>query len=67
MRLPKPLPDFAEEVLFQPIGITTVQWEQLEPGMVNAGSGIKMTATDLLRFGQLLLQKGRSAQSASRA
>jgi CubicO group peptidase (beta-lactamase class C family) len=56
----KPLPDFANEVLFQPIGVTTVQWEQLEPDMVNAGSGIKMTATDLLRFGQLLLQRGRS-------
>ena len=56
----KPLPDFANEVLFQPIGVTTVQWEQLEPNMVNAGSGIKMTATDLLRFGQLLLQRGRS-------
>jgi CubicO group peptidase (beta-lactamase class C family) len=56
----KPLPDFAQEVLFQPIGITTVQWEQLEPNMVNAGSGIKMTATDLLRFGQLLLQGGKS-------
>jgi len=47
-------------VLFQPLGITTVQWEQLEPNMVNAGSGIKMTAADLLRFGQLLLQKGRT-------
>lgn len=57
----KPLPDFANDVLFQPIGITTVQWEELEPGMVNAGSGIRMTATDLLRFGQLLLQKGRTA------
>jgi CubicO group peptidase (beta-lactamase class C family) len=56
----KPLPQFADEVLFQPIGITTVQWEELEPNMVNAGSGIKMTATDLLRFGQLLLQRGRS-------
>jgi CubicO group peptidase (beta-lactamase class C family) len=56
----KPLPDFAEEVLFQPIGISTVQWEELEPNMVNAGSGIKMTATDLLRFGQLVLQRGRS-------
>jgi CubicO group peptidase (beta-lactamase class C family) len=55
-----PLPDFAQEVLFQPIGITTVQWEELEPNMVNAGSGIKMTATDLLRFGQLVLQGGRS-------
>lgn len=57
----QPLPDFANEVLFQPIGITSVQWEQLEPNMVNTGSGIKMTATDLLRFGQLLLQKGLSA------
>jgi CubicO group peptidase (beta-lactamase class C family) len=57
----KPLPDFATEVLFQPIGISSVQWEELEPNMVNAGSGIKMTATDLLRFGQLLLQRGRSA------
>jgi CubicO group peptidase (beta-lactamase class C family) len=56
----EPLPEFADEVLFQPIGITTVQWEELEPNMVNAGSGIKMTATDLLRFGQLLLQRGRS-------
>lgn len=56
----KPLPDFANEVLFQPLGITTVQWEELEPNMVNAGSGIKMTATDLLRFGQLVLQRGRS-------
>jgi CubicO group peptidase (beta-lactamase class C family) len=57
----EPLPDFANEVLFEPIGITSVQWEQLEPNMVNAGSGIKMTATDLLRFGQLVLQRGRSA------
>ena len=56
----RPLPAFADEVLFQPLGITSVQWEQLEPNMVNAGSGIKMTATDLLRFGQLLLQRGRS-------
>ena len=56
----RPLPAFAEEVLFQPVGITSVQWEVLEPNMVNAGSGIKMTATDLLRFGQLLLQRGRS-------
>jgi CubicO group peptidase (beta-lactamase class C family) len=58
--LARPLPQFADEVLFQPLGITTVQWEELEPNMVNAGSGIKMTATDLLRFGQLVLQRGRS-------
>ena len=56
----QPLEQFAQEKLFQPTGITTVAWEQLEPGMVNAGSGIKMNGEDLLRFGQLILQRGRS-------
>lgn len=55
-----PLPQYADEVLFQGLGITTVAWQQLEPGMVNAGSGIQMSARDLLRFGQLVLQAGRS-------
>src|SRR5262249_37646495 len=30
----QPLPQFANETLFQPLGITSVQWEELEPGMV---------------------------------
>jgi CubicO group peptidase (beta-lactamase class C family) len=54
------LPQFANEALFRQIGITTAQWELLEPGMVNGGSGIQMSAHDLLRFGQLMLQRGRS-------
>jgi CubicO group peptidase (beta-lactamase class C family) len=57
----EPLPQYAQEVLFQPLGITSAQWETLEPGMVNGGSGIQMTAPDLLRIGQLVLQGGRSA------
>ncbi|HKE44878.1 MAG TPA: serine hydrolase [Steroidobacteraceae bacterium] len=56
----EPLPQFASEHLFQPIGVTSVGWEDLEPDMVNGGSGIHMTARDLLRFGQLVLQKGKS-------
>lgn len=56
----EPLPQYASEVLFQPVGITTVTWEQLEPGMVNAASGITMSARDLLRIGQLVLQAGQS-------
>jgi CubicO group peptidase (beta-lactamase class C family) len=56
----EPLPQYAKEVLFQPLGISTVAWEQLEPDMVNGGSGIQMSAPDLLRFGQLVLQAGRS-------
>jgi len=56
----QPLEQFAQEKLFQPVGISTAAWEQLETGMVNGGSGISMSAEDLLRFGQLLLQRGRS-------
>lgn len=54
------LPDFADSVLFGPAGITSARWENIETGMVNGGSGIAFTARDLLRFGQLVLQGGRS-------
>lgn len=35
-------------------------WESLESGTVNGGSGIALTGRDLLRYGQLVLQHGRS-------
>ncbi|HEV8443978.1 MAG TPA: serine hydrolase [Steroidobacteraceae bacterium] len=56
----EPLPQYANEQLFTPLGITAVNWEELEPGMVNAGSGIQLAARDLLRVGQLFLQRGQS-------
>jgi CubicO group peptidase (beta-lactamase class C family) len=56
----QPLPQYAATRLFAPLGITDVNWEQLEAGMVNAGSGIQLTARDLLRIGQLVLQRGKS-------
>ena len=55
-----PLPAFADSVLFAPAGITSATWEPLEAGTVNGGSGIALTGIDLLRFGQLVLQQGRS-------
>ena len=55
-----PLPAFADSVLFAPAGITSAQWEPLDAGTVNGGSGISLTGRDLLRFGQLVLQQGRS-------
>ena len=58
-----PLPAFADSVLFIPAGITSARWEPLDAGTVNGGSGIALTARDLLRFGQLVLQNGRSGQS----
>jgi CubicO group peptidase (beta-lactamase class C family) len=54
------LAQLAQEGLFQPSGIGTVVWESLGDGIVNGGSGIKMRGQDLLRFGQLHLQRGRS-------
>ena len=60
----QPLPEYATSVLFQPLGIASAEWEPLEPNMVNAGSGIRMTARDLLRVGQLMLQSGRSGSQA---
>jgi CubicO group peptidase (beta-lactamase class C family) len=56
----EPLPQYAGEVLLQPIGISNVTWEQLEADMVNGGAGLQMTARDMLRVGQLVLQSGRS-------
>ena len=59
----EPLPQYAQRKLFGPLGITSVEWEALEGDMVNAGSGIRMTAEDLLRFGQLVLQRGQSGST----
>jgi CubicO group peptidase (beta-lactamase class C family) len=56
----EPLAQYASRKLFTPLGITHVNWEQLEPDMVNAGAGIQLTARDLLRLGQLVLQHGKS-------
>jgi CubicO group peptidase (beta-lactamase class C family) len=54
----EPLPQYASDKLFTPLGITNVNWELLETDMVNAGAGIQLTAPDLLRLGQLVLQQG---------
>ncbi|HWW95369.1 MAG TPA: serine hydrolase [Vicinamibacteria bacterium] len=55
-----PLATLADQRLFQPIGIRSARWEQLEPGTVNGGSGLQLTGQDLARLGQLMVQQGRS-------
>lgn len=54
------LPAYADAHLFQPIGVRSAVWEQLDKGTVNGGSGIQLTGQDLARLGQLLLQRGQS-------
>jgi CubicO group peptidase (beta-lactamase class C family) len=55
-----PLPQYAAEHLFGALGGPTVVWEPLDRGAVNGGSGIALHARDLLKFGQLFLQRGWS-------
>ncbi|MFY0689817.1 MAG: serine hydrolase [Cyclobacteriaceae bacterium] len=61
--LEEPLEDFADEVLFNPLGIEKVQWEMLS-GIPNGGAGIDLRARDLARLGQLYLQNGQSGKQS---
>ena len=56
----RPVPAFADEVLFGPLGIGERVWEDLSTGYVNGGSGIDLRPRDLARLGQLYLQGGWS-------
>jgi CubicO group peptidase (beta-lactamase class C family) len=58
----EPLPEYAEQTIFAPIGVTSARWQELEYGTVNGAAGLSITARDLLRIGQLLLQEGRSGE-----
>ncbi len=55
-----PLPQYAADHLFGALGGPAVVWEPLDRGTVNGGSGIALHAPDLLKFGQLFLQRGWS-------
>jgi CubicO group peptidase (beta-lactamase class C family) len=59
-----PLPQYARERLFAPLGIETVAWEALDRDTVNGGSGIKLRGRDLLKLGQLYLQRGWSGETS---
>lgn len=44
--------------LFEPLGIENPQWESDPRGVNVGGWGLKITTTDIAKFGQLYLQKG---------
>lgn len=58
-----PLPRFAAEVLFEPLGIARAAWESMPGGRVNGSAGLDLRPRDLARLGQLMLQEGRSGRS----
>ena len=54
----KPLPAFARDALFEPLGISAFEWSAGKDGVASAASGLRLTAGDLGRIGELVRGKG---------
>ena len=56
-----PIEDYARTRLFEPLGITDVEWLGDLAGMPSAASGLRLRARDIAKFGSLYLHGGRGA------
>jgi CubicO group peptidase (beta-lactamase class C family) len=56
----KPVPEFATEALFDPIGVGKVEWQFTPLGTAMTGGGLGMTSRDLFRFAELYRNGGSS-------
>jgi len=50
--------EFAEENLFNPLGITDYQWDFINPDMVHASGNLFLRPRDMAKFGTLYLNDG---------
>ena len=55
----QPLRAFAQEHLFDPLGVRIRSWQQAPTGRYFGGNNLALTPQGLLRFGQLYLNDGR--------
>jgi CubicO group peptidase (beta-lactamase class C family) len=54
----KPADEFADERLFEPLGIHDYEWERLECGLTDTDGGLHLCPRDMAKLGQLFLQNG---------
>lgn len=54
----QPLAEYAGQVLFSPLGIAAPPWPADPQGRPFASGSLHLTSRELLRFGQLVLQRG---------
>jgi CubicO group peptidase (beta-lactamase class C family) len=54
----RPIEPYAREVLFEPLGITDVEWA-MDGDVPLTASGLRLGSRDLAKIGQLLLQRGQ--------